>query len=107
MTRKTFYEWDIETVERGVFDDGEEYADIVNHDHHDECPGIPTHPDDMLVLVRDVWTNEDGYDELHDRTWAYVESGKLPTHFEDGHKVPKRFHVELAKASRAPRVATQ
>ena len=58
---------------------------------------------DELCLVRDVWCVDwaDYWDET--RTWAYVETkdenGKwiLPEHFDDGVKVPKRFHNELFK----------
>jgi len=56
---------------------------------------------DELCLVRDVYYTESG--GIEDRTWAYVETkdenGKwvLPEHFDDGVKVPKRFHNELRK----------
>ena len=56
---------------------------------------------DELCLVRDVWDTEFG--DLEDRTWAYVETKDkddkwiLPEHFDNGIKVPKRFHNELFK----------
>tara|TARA_R100000656_G_scaffold71202_1_gene53389 strand:- start:88 stop:462 length:375 start_codon:yes stop_codon:yes gene_type:complete len=56
---------------------------------------------DEFCLVRDVWDTEFG--DLEDRTWAYVETKDknekwiLPEHFDNGVKVPKRFHNELFK----------
>jgi len=64
---------------------------------------------DELCLVRDVWCFESSWQSsYHDetRSWAYVETkdenGKwiLPEHFDDGVKVPKRFHKELFKVQR-------
>lgn len=109
----TKYEWDFETVCK-------EYGDILDHNHSDECLGLPgvsltalvklflalresPHWDtekefDRLVLVKNVYRNWD----LVERTWAYVEDGKLPEYFsnssdQEESKVPKRFHKELAK----------
>lgn len=88
------YEWDVETVEI-------ESEDIVDHefckDYADAkataatAPG-PGHRHD-IVLVRD---DDNG------RSWAYMEDGKLPSHFSDAYgnavaKVPKRFTNEVAK----------
>lgn len=47
----------------------------------------------VIVLVR---TDAKG------RAWAYLEDGKLPTHFSDAYgcdvaKVPEKFHKEVAK----------
>jgi hypothetical protein len=93
MTRQTRieYEWDIETYD--------EHGDIIDHDHSDRCPGQPRVG--KLVLVRNVFEGEREYFEdtadLKDRAWAYVGiDGKLPATFDDGEKVPKRFHKELA-----------
>mgnify|MGYP003628825091 CR=1 FL=1 len=61
---------------------------------------------DELCLVRDVWCFESSWQSSYQdetRTWAYIETkdenGKwiLPEHFDDGVKVPKRFHNELSK----------
>ena len=88
----TAYEWDIELVDK-------EYGDILDHDHSDKCPGIPTLETEVvferLVLVKDVYRQWD----LSDRSWAYVEDGKLPEYFDGDSrsKVPKRFHAELRK----------
>ena len=104
----TVYEWDVELVDR-------EYGDILDHNHSDKFPGIPNMDDkpgapygletgvvfERLVLVKDVYRQWD----LVDRSWAYVEDGKLPEYFSDAwqredSKVPKRFHVEFGKISR-------
>jgi len=72
----TEYEWDIELVDK-------KHGDILDHDHSDKCPKIPTLDTEevfeRLVLVKDVYRNWD----LVDRTWAYVEDGKLPEHFSN------------------------
>ena len=84
------YEWDIETFE----DDGE----IIGHNHFNTCPGIPSESNERLVLVRSVNVKRVGEKdilELHERSWAYVENHKLPSHFDCGAKVPKRFCDEL------------
>ena len=94
-TRRVSYEWDLEEVD--------EYGDIVDHHWCDKCPGLPTEPNLELVLIRDVHRGLAGDDfnmsaDLEHRSWAYVRDGKLPEFFDDGEKVPKRFHAELAKA---------
>lgn len=93
------YEWDYETFD--------EHGDIYDHEFSDNFPGIPN-GDDLpegcagvnLVLVRDVlkgWSDDfNATADLHERTWCYVEDGKLPSHFSDSmgneiHPVPKRF----------------
>ncbi|MFZ9064187.1 MAG: hypothetical protein ACO22U_11185 [bacterium] len=44
-----------------------------------------------LALIVDV--RED--DELVEQQWAYVKPGGLPSHFEEGLPVPKKFQKEL------------
>lgn len=103
MRNEPYYEWDIETVdlETGLLHSDE--ADIINHDHSDKCPSIPTENDQRLVLVRD--STRDG------RAWAYVdENGKLK-HFCDAYgnfvcKVPKRYRKEFNHALLGDRDAT-
>lgn len=111
---KTRYEWCVETVWTKCPDtsDGLEIRDHFFGDTAAEVMRAwkatpePDHRHD-LVLVRDV----DEYGDLLDRSWAYVKDGKLPAEFTEpsgaGHTyrptgvaVPKRFHVELARASR-------
>lgn len=90
-TTRVIYEWDYETVD--------EHGDIQDHNHSDNFPGLPTEPNVKLVLVRDEW---DGVSKdfnatasLKHRSWAYVENGKLPTEFDDGTPVPKKFFKHL------------
>ena len=86
------YEWDVETVE-------EESGDVLDHNHCDSfreaIAAARETPDDGcrfdVVLVRD---DDDG------RSWAYLDDGKLPTHFLDAYehevaKVPQRFVKEV------------
>ena len=92
-----FYEWDIETVDLTSSDDPNE-QDIIDHNHSDDCPGIPDDPAQRLVLVRDHY---DCVERLT-RTWAYVTNGRLPTFFHDAYgtpqtKVPVRFQTELKR----------
>lgn len=95
MVTRVYYEWDIEE-----FDPVTE--DIIDHDHSDKCPGIPTEPNYRLVLVRDSFRGLSGEHfnfscDLVHRCWAYVEDGKLPEAFDEGTPVPKRFHIELLR----------
>ena len=91
MSRQTVYEWDLES-----YDENDEISD---HDHSDNCPGLPDDSSTKLVLVRDVIDDCKG---LIDRSWAYVVDGKLPESFCDAYDqpcytVPKRFHKELER----------
>jgi len=91
------FEWDVETVD--------ENDDIVDHDFRDsyaECMAIAAaEPPEgcrfAIVLVRNSDHAFDG------RAWAYLDGGKLPTHFEDAYqhpvaKVPAKFHREVERA---------
>ena len=123
MKKHIHYEWDIE--EHAVDSNGK-CLDILDHNFQDECPnlyqlnkldniwsvdndyyskehGIKLRKE-TLVLVRTVWADYgEGVFDNHDRQWAYSdnkdEEGKwiLPEHFDNGAKVPKRFHEELRK----------
>ncbi len=98
LVTQTRYEWDFESFD--------EYGDIVDHDFHDNFPGLPTEEGVNLVLVRDVG---EGYNSdplsfhMVDRTWAYVVDGKLPTGFDDGTPIPKRFYKHVPKGTEAQR----
>ena len=104
------YEWCIEVTQ--IDDDGNVLEREPMHSDEVVFPDIlgevyfeEDNPEqkmlDELCIVRDVWDFEFG--DLEDRTWAYVETkdenGKwiLPEHFDNGVKVPKRFHNELFK----------
>lgn len=78
-----YYEWDIETVD--------EHGDIIDHDFID-APRLPAKENERLVLVFNKGDDNEG---LLDRSWAYVIDGKLPEEFENGRRVPKRFHEQL------------
>ena len=106
---RTEYEWALEVLT--IDDDG----DVLEREPmHSDKPCLPGNlgevyfeedgtqkMTDELCLVRDVWDTE--FYEDDERTWAYVETkdenGKwiLPEHFDNGVKVPKRFHNELFK----------
>lgn len=96
------YEWDIETLD--VDWAGNDDPDILDHDHRDTLAEFPHEllvkaiSGDhglRLVLVRD--DHKDG--DIQDRSWAYVENGRLPERFtycpEIGKPVPARFVREL------------
>jgi hypothetical protein len=89
------YEWDIETVAVVETDDYEE-GDIIDHDHMD-TPRLPD-ADENLVLVCDAYY-ADGQSQ---RSWAYVEDGKMETYFRDAYermtiKIPQKFHNQLKR----------
>jgi hypothetical protein len=90
------YEWQVELVE--TYEDGDNdvidmsfyksYAECVEH-----CAGnkveAPYHNDIVLVC-----------DDDKGRSWAYLEDGKLPSHFADAYsnntrKVPQKYHKEI------------
>jgi hypothetical protein len=96
MTRevtKLDYEWDIEVLD--------EHGDIEDHDFQDNYPGTQDDPEkNVVVLVKSYARGLSG-DEysffIEDRTWAYIKDGELPEEFQDGTRVPQRFHKEVAK----------
>jgi len=94
LVKRVNYEWDLEQFDP-------ESEDIIDHHHFDECPGLPTEKGLRLVLVRDVYEGlSDEFNcsaDLIDRSWAYVERGKLPEFTDNGERVPQKFHKELSK----------
>lgn len=95
------YEWDVEVQTAAASDDYEE-GEVIDHLFCKSFIGAMTTAaidagEDLkhvIVLVRD---------DDNQRSWAYLEDGKLPTHFEDAYqnqhgKVPQRFHAEVAAA---------
>ena len=98
----TVYEWDYELTNLD--------EEVLDHDHSDQCRGLPDSTPNangefrVLVLVKDVYRDW----VLQERSWAYVKDGKLPEYFgigtyhdwdEGSSKVPQRFHQELARFS--------
>lgn len=85
-----FYEWDVEEVD--------ECGDVVEHNH------FKTYSEAFKCFNKLVSDAEYGmsYEIVlvrnsdKERSWAYIEDGILPTHFEDAYgiqtaKVPSRF----------------
>tara|TARA_E500000318_G_C3474319_1_gene177787 strand:+ start:136 stop:462 length:327 start_codon:yes stop_codon:yes gene_type:complete len=105
MTKRIFYEWVIRTVET----DSEE-ADI---DHSDVFPsnasrGLPEKYHVEIELKKDVcyWDSDVTKQEvdsglvapdIEHNYYAQFRNGKLEEFFEDGERVPKRFHKEIEK----------
>jgi len=96
LTRRTAYEWDLEQMD--------EHGDIIDHSFQDKCPTEPLPEDNSVALVL-VKSEAEGYPDdeasyhMDHRTWAYVTvDGRLPETFDDGSKVPVRFHKEFNKA---------
>jgi hypothetical protein len=96
LTTRTAYEWDIEHYD--------EHGDIIDHDFQDKCPTQPLPEDDSFSIVL-VKTIAEGYPNdpqsylIRDRAWAYVNADdQLAEKFDDGSKVPQRFHKEFNRA---------
>ena len=96
MRDKTFYEWDVETIDK--------HGDVCDHHHADALVDLFSDDrgyhrlDDNEELVL-VWNTGNECDGITDRTWAYVDlsTGILPVKFDNGYPVPKKFHDELAR----------
>jgi len=91
---KTYYEWDIETVDSESFD-------VLDHHHGDklkELEHFKTQKPDAgehyeLVLVRDTG---DEYEGITSRGhWYPMEEGEAE--FSNGYSVPKRFIKEYER----------
>ena len=95
------YEWDVEVQTAAASDDHEE-SEVIDHLFCKSfIEAVTTAAIDagedlkhVIVLVRD---------DDNQRSWAYLEDGKLPTHFEDAYqnqyaKVPQCFHAEVLTA---------
>jgi hypothetical protein len=106
------YEWVVETMD---VDEAEKINDVVDLCHFDVFAEAQKYAEELrgkgltveVGLVRDRWDDFDG--DLKDRQWAYLlEDGSLPAEFDDGAKVPKKFHseVEKTRGTLAPRLTT-
>ena len=84
MKTKTEYDWLVEEMEDEDVIEVNDFATFV--DAMNYANGIGEHG---IALVRYVYCTIDG-DQIG-RGYAYLKDGKLPTHFDDGNKVPKRF----------------
>lgn len=98
----TDYEWDVERLDEtdNIYHTFCESAAHAVAESKDEPSGAE------IVLV---WRRGSNMDGVLDQAWAYITpDGKLPEFFAVpnaegvyvpmGHRVPKRFHAELAKA---------
>ena len=102
MADKVFYEWDTETID--------ENGDVHDHNFFEsplfdrfvwtdgEGNQVAADLDDNEELVL-VFNTGNAHEGITDRAWAYVDldTGKLPEKFDNGRKVPKRFHAELER----------
>jgi hypothetical protein len=90
------YEWDWEEVH--IIEE-EDVCDVIDHNHSTKLEDKPNEGDDyQLCLVRDSFCPIDGDLKLGGRSWAYLDDdGNLPSHFDGGHKIPKRFQKEFNK----------
>jgi hypothetical protein len=99
------YEWDVET-HTATETEEHEAGEVLDHDHRDsyaQCLHVASQPAPegcrfAIVLVRD---DDSG------RSWAYLEEGKLPSHFINAYgidvaKVPLQYHREVERAKKEP-----
>tara|TARA_R110002020_G_scaffold297278_3_gene513084 strand:+ start:2958 stop:3287 length:330 start_codon:yes stop_codon:yes gene_type:complete len=96
---KVSYDWKIEVTDKnGDIPDQWEGLNLKDLDHYkNRKPEIdPVHGQCryVLVLTRIVWNDWDGN---VDQGWAYPENNEMPTEFDNGIKVPKRFLIEYEK----------
>ena len=100
---KVFYEWDEEEIDEhgniynhNHFEPGSLYERYVRTDGGGDQSAVDLGDNEELVLVYNTGNACEG---ITDRAWAYVDldTGKLPEKFDNGRKVPKRFHTELAR----------
>lgn len=98
MKNHVMYEWCWECWDQN----GTEILDLFHGDTL-AILGGPTGPTlrnlARLTLIRE-WGND--IEGIQARTYAYPENGRLPTEFENGIKVPKRFQKELTARINKP-----
>ncbi len=88
------YDWIVETVdEHGDIVDADVSTKLVDALFAMRFP-LPENQHYELGLVRDRGSFSKG---LVDRQWAYVENGVLPSVFDEGAKVPKKYLSEFAR----------
>jgi hypothetical protein len=100
------YEWAVEQVALKDFSDHYE-GDIVDVNHFTTFAEAKAYADNEeawyrndLVLIRNEYTP--GQEGIDDRSWAYMENGRLPERFEyggeeTGNKVSQKFHKEVER----------
>lgn len=91
---QTYYEWAIENID--THDDiqdvwhAETYAEAIRMAGWDLDEGIVKRD---VCLVYNLGNTID--ESVIERSWAYVEDGRLPETFENGRSVPKRYLAEV------------
>lgn len=86
------YEW--------VFEEYDKNGDIVDPLFSETLwqalQNTPDNPNNTvgIALVKNIGDNEEG---LTSREYAYLKNNKLSDEFDDGYKIPKRFHDEVIK----------
>ena len=94
----THYEWVAEIIDI--------YDDIIDSQYFDTLGELQqwvktVSPDDFENYKRIDWglhrCSGSEADGMTDREYAYVKSNTLPDYFDQGSKVPKRFHEQLKK----------
>lgn len=100
------YEWDCELQ---AVETPDQECEVIDHRFYSFYSSYKrikeyieaTTPDEGFKFVAVLVRTDDDH-----RAWAYVEDGKLPEFFLDAYnseyrRVPKMFHVEVAKAEGA------
>jgi len=95
MNRETYYEWDVETI-------NPETGNVEDHDHQTtfaDCL-LCINDENMAIVLVKTWENFNTGDG--GRAWAYfdMETMTFPEEFDNGDKVPKRFLLEVKKATK-------
>lgn len=92
---KTHYEWVVEEI-----DENDDVIDPMFSDTFKDAivdaNAIIVSPENnvFIGLVRYVFESDGN---LAVREYAYIKNGILPTEFDDGHRIPNRFHDEISK----------
>jgi len=93
-----FYEWAVETLDY--------WNDIEDVDHFDTYAEVqrfikqnpPEFDRPYRVALTRLRYDANDREQLVERSYAYLDEGKLPMEFEDGDmcRVPAKFHKEVA-----------
>jgi hypothetical protein len=102
----TYYEWAIETCVSTSLGFGDK-DDVDHRDTYAEVLQVIAEPPPAgyhyeVALTRRRYCPRDP-EQLLEVSYAYIVDGVLPFEFEDGDmtRVPKKFHDEVAKATKA------
>jgi hypothetical protein len=86
--KKTIYEWVIEEID--------ESGDIEDCNYYDRLEDVEFPTKYNFGLCKRI-LEFDGYDydDEIDKTYGYIVDGKLPSHFDDGSRIPQIYHIQL------------